>query len=363
MAANYFIPTINGIPKLQEFCTNLMIQEQVAFACADTIILQPHFSNRLVATLPEDQARAADHAAKFRDGQGASLATSYLTAVRSIAEEVVNILQSLKPMAAILDRQTGNDLEDDQATFTDLVQSIEEMSTKFDPDSGSLLVTPKSNHDYYELTLIPAISDDVANLITSIRTANENGSQQRLDHFADLQSQLSGINEEVARGATTKIKDSVLFGFSVGSQFIGDAIEPGMIVGSVLEIAGTADEISQYKDEIQEKLDAQHQICQQIRQAATEIAGDKAELTTLTLTAAQIQEFLHCGTKALQSSGSLNDLFRGWLTQLQSLCNRAATGQPGDFFTSQINAGLSYWEDIRDSVERDLNLLAQSSMT
>jgi gas vesicle protein len=355
---NLLIPQESSKAVLDLYCSNLLSAHQVATGCADTLILQPPFTNSLLVTLPEDQALAAQHASSFKSAGGFGFANACFSGMISISATIIAFLNGLVDTAVDLDNEVPASPEFNQSlnNFRSIIVGMINTCTDINPDSGSIL---------YELTqlnvtlvnLSNEIQDDNTRLSTAIAEVKNNAvittleAQQRV-----LQTQFADVNDEIAKGATTTIASDIAFGFSFAKEFL-DGVSTGAVAGAVLDVVGEADAIKEFNKQVQELKDKQADLGDQISALATTIAIDKTESMTLTLTAAQIGEFYNRVSVIVSIATSLVSQMASWKSQLLLLCDY--TNPPEDnYYAKQVSAGLNYWIDLNESLVRYSAIMA-----
>jgi hypothetical protein len=359
---NYLVPQDSSSTVLDSDVDSLFNAYNTAFASANTIALQPAFSTKLLATLPEDQALAATHATTFITGWGFGVANTFLSGLNSLASFVSTLLRTgLAPTAASLDQLLPNSAEFQStlASFRSYLSSIIAMCCQVDPNSQSILLNMQSIHDKLaELAL--QIGDDRTKLDTAVQEVKSDGTiQALLKQQQTLQQKFAEVNSQLAKGATTTIAQDIAFGFSFAKEFL-DGINPGAIAGSALELAGEVEAIEQFNEENKQLLEQQAELGAQIVALVKNIAQDQEDQLELTLVAAQVDIFATQIQNLLAYMGSVLSQLKGWANPVNLLASYTTPPSAG-FYTAQVAAGQAFWSGLFTETARYQSILALSS--
>jgi cell fate (sporulation/competence/biofilm development) regulator YlbF (YheA/YmcA/DUF963 family) len=342
---------------------DLFHAHHTASASANTLLLQPVFSTDLLHTLPEDQALAKGHAQTFVDGWGFGVADMVLTRLNGLASSASNICQDgLLSCAQVLDESDPQSAEFAASLneFHDLLTAMKVICCQIDADGETDLWQIQALHDRL-ISLAHDLQEDCERLrAAAVAIDNDRVIQHLMDQQDDLQAQLGGVNADVAKGATTTIGPDTEFGFSCTLGFL-EGVSTGAIFGSVLEVVGEADAISEFIDQTKALADQQAQIGQQIAALATTVAEEQADKLVLTLVLAQIGIFEAQIQALVQSVGSLIDQMKGWGSALDELTLHSQPPAPA-FYRSQVAAGAAFWSALVDKTGRYQRILALTSI-
>lgn len=357
MPKKYLIPSNNG-NSLAAYCDALFIHEKVAAACANAIILQPAFSSSLVETLPVDQALAKRNAQSFKDGQGLGLANLFLSNLGSIAMLNTTLLKSLSTTTNLLDTQPvgSESYQSHLQVFQSIISSIEQQTTSEDPDGSTYLLQMINQLHYYQ-SLLHFIDQDKTRFITDLFTV---GREAKIEHLNDqlnnLQQNYADNNEELAKGATAHLGKDILFSFELTSSVIGGEVNPELVIGVGLQLVGAAEDIDGYAKETAEKYEQQAELRAKMQQLVMEIEQDRQDASVLSLNAAQISEFYNRVDLEIKMASSSIEVLHNWRTDLSTLL---MTNSPlyENFFTEQVEDGITYWDNIYEMATVNLGRL------
>lgn len=359
---NYLAPH-GDAAVLHTLVDGLFNAHHVASASANTLLLQPPFTTHLLQTLPEDQAVAARHAQQFVAGWDFGVADMVLTRLNGLATIAGSICQDgLLDCARVLD---GADFQSAEfaAALEDLralLDALADTCCRIDADSETELWQIQSMHDLLR-DLAEELHDDCTRLrAAAVAIDNDNVLQELLDRQNDLQVQLGETNAELAKGATTTIGPDVEFGFSFGLGFL-EGVSTGAIFGSVLEVVGETDELSEFSQQTAALADQQAEIGTKIVALVVNIAKDQADKLVLTLTLAQIGVFEAQIQALVELTGSVVDKMKGWATTLDTLAFASQPPAPA-FYTAQVEAGLAFWSEIAAKTARYQRILAMTNV-
>lgn len=354
----YLVPQEASKSVLAGYCQDLLTAHEVAKGCAETLIKQPPFSNNLLITLPEDQALAVQHARSFLKANDLGFADSKLTELRSMAETIIPLLNGLMDTAKKVQQETPDSHAYQQSLvdFQAVLDEIVKVGTDVNPNSGSLLDLMKTMN-----TTLTNLSQEIANDATRLRTAvqevkDDDKIAGLLAQQKGLQSQLANVNKQIAQGATTTIVSDIEFGFSLSMGFI-DGLSPGAVSGAAMTVVGEVGAIQQFDAQNKALRDQQKSLEQQISSLNTTIASDQADAATLTLVAAQVEEFNTRVKSLLATSKSIVDQMTNWKEQLNVFTTYSVAPPSKDFLTTEVNAGLQFWTALQDDLNRYLNIM------
>jgi hypothetical protein len=331
----------------------------VAVGSAETLILQPPFTNLLLPTLPEDQALAAQHAQTFKAGWGFGVVSAFVSGLQSISHFVTVLINSaLVNVADRLDKLDPQSADYPQALadFRALLAAIVSTCCDADEDSGSTLLQMKKLLD--KLTLLSVnVADDDTRLQTAITEVKNSGTIEKLEaQQQQLQDQFAAVNGEIAKGASTTIASDLAFGFQFGSAFL-EGVTTGAVVGATLSVVGEVDAIQQFAQQQKELSAQQDSLTQQISDLANTIAEDKTDAMTLTLTAAQVAVFDAQVQSVIAVAGGIVDQMIGWGTQLNDLAAFSSPPVKG-FYASQVASGSAFWSALHAQLTRYANIMS-----
>ena len=200
------------------------------------------------------------------------------------------------------------------------------------------------------------IPKDATRLSTAVKEVkNEDVIAKIQAKQSALQNQLADVNSQLAKGALTTLPSDLSFGFSLASKFIS-GVSTGAIGGAALGIVGEAQKINQFNKKTEALYKKQDDLTDQISALASEITEDQLEVMTLTLVGAQIQVFSKNINSIVSLMDSIIEILVNWKSNLEVLSDYSAPPEK-DFFTSQVNAGLGFWKDLSQKVNRYDNLL------
>jgi predicted nucleic acid-binding Zn-ribbon protein len=353
------VPQTGGATVLDSGMLELFKAQITAVGSAETLILQPPFTNNLLPTLPEDQALAAQHAGTFKAGWGFGVVSAFVSGLQSISHFVTVLTNSaLVSVADRLDKLDPHSTDYPQALsdFRALVAAIVSTCCDADENSGSTLSQMKNLLD--KLTMLSGnIADDDTRLQTAITEVQNSATIEKLEaQQQDLQDQFAAVNAEIAKGATTTIASDLAFGFEFGSAFL-EGVTTGAVVGAALSVVGEVAAVQQF-DEQQKAFSAQQaSLSDQISALADTIAEDKTDAMTLTLTAAQVAVFDAQVQSITGIAGGIVDQMIGWGKQLDDLAAFSSPPVAG-FYASQIASGNTFWSALHAQVTRYAQIMS-----
>lgn len=355
---NFFKPALNQHFPLEDYCSTLLVSENIALGSVNTIILQPNFTNKLSPTIHNDQANLVRLGAAIKDIQGSTLANMFLTILHNTSEEVTTMLQALLEYTIPLDGENPND-KDAINTFTDIITEIQQSHTRNQEYSSRTIESLKDNLGIFKDTL-----DDITTHATNIKATLDNLADD-LKTFTEkaeaLHGQLDDLNAEIAKGATTKIKDCVMLGISTGACFAGEeAVEPNMVIAAAVGVIGEGGNFSDFDDELQEQYDQQNELIDKIRGAVIEAETKNTEYGMLAITYASSQRLYKNLQTQLQTAENIINILSAWNGQLTSLCNKLGTKTAAGFYISEVDNGISYWQSVKQVCKNNLGILASS---
>jgi hypothetical protein len=358
MEKKYLIPNDGKDDLLATYCDALFINEKVASACANAVILQPTFSSTLIATLPVDQALAKRNAQSFKDGQGLGLANLFLSSLESIALLNTTLLNSILTTASLLDTPpvTTESYESHLQVFQSIISSIESQATSADPDNATYLLQMSNHLNYYQ-SLLHFIEQDKNRFSTDISVMrNEAKIAQLNEQLKELQQQYADNNEALAKGATAHLGKDIMFSFELTTELIGGEVNPELIIGVGLQLVGAAEDIDSYSKETAEKYEQQSALRTNMQGIVMEIEQDQQDASVLSLTAAQLTEFYNRVDQEIKVASSCIAVLHDWRNNLSTLL---ITNSPlyDNFFTKQVQYGITYWENINTMAKINLERL------
>jgi hypothetical protein len=358
----YLVPKDAASAVLGSVVDDLFNAYNTAFASANTVIVQPGFSNDLLATLPEDQALVAAHATTFIRGWGFGVAGSFLSSLSSVATFVTQLLETgLLPAAKILDRASpdSSQFQTSLASLRAYLGVISATCCKLDPDSRSILLGMQSMNTKLQ-GLFAQIRDDCTKLDTAVAEVARAGTVQKLlSQQKDLQAQFADVNSQLAKGATTTIASDIEFGFSFATEFL-DGVNPSAVAGSALAVVGEVDAIQAFNEQNKALLSQQAQLGSQIVALVDAIGQDQQDQLELTLVAAQVDILTKQLQDLLDDTGSVLAQLTGWSDQLALLSELSAPPTLG-FYQAQVTSGQAFWSGLYDKLTRYQGILALSS--
>lgn len=367
-STSHLIPTQAGASLLPQLCQSILTAHCVTTSAAFTLIQQIPFQNGLLTTLPEDQALAASHAQTFIGGWQSGVANGLLQGLESIGTDVAAMLSgALLPVAQRLDGTSPTDpgYGEILADFRSALTALQKAATSLDPNNGSTLLAMQALCvDVQGLSL--QVADDATRMTTAVQEVNRLQPIQALtDSQRSLQDQLAEVNATIASGATDQILPSIQFGIELGAGLL-DPLESGVtagaIAGSVLSIVGEGEQIAAYNEQIKSEYDKQTSLTQQISALAKDIAADKTDMMTLSLTAAQVGQFNAQITTLLDSANGLVSQMSGWSNQIGALSLVSSPPSAG-YFALQVTNAQSFWSDLGSTLNRYLGIIAASGLT
>ena len=364
-STSHLIPTQAGTMVLAQLCQSILTAHCVTTSAAFTLIQQVPFQNGLLTTLPEDQALAGSHAQTFINGWQEGVANGLLQGLESIGDDVAAMLsEAILPLAQQLDSTSPTDPSYNKilTSFRSALVALQATATTLDPNSGSTLLDMQTLCVDLQ-NLSSQVGDDATRLATAVQEVNRLQPIQALtDKQQGLQNQLAALNATIASGATDKILPSIQFGIELGAGML-DPLESGVtagaIAGSVLSIVGEGQEIAAYNQEIASEYATQKSLTQQISDLAKDIAADKTDMMTLSLTAAQIALFNAQITSLLKSAQGIVSQMSGWGTQIGALGLMSSPPSAG-YFTAQVTDAQTFWSSLGTTLNRYLAIISAS---
>ena len=139
-------------------------------------------------------------------------------------------------------------------------------------------------------------------------------------------------------------------------------VNANAIAGSLLKIGGEVQAIIAYNQTITADYNKQTSLIQQISDLAKNIAADKADMMTLSLTAAQIALFDSQLDTMVGSASSLVKQMSDWSMQIGELGLVTSPPSKG-YFTAQVTDAQTFWADLMFSLNRYLGIIAASGAT
>lgn len=352
MASNYLVPGGELGASLATQFSQINKSASVTQACAQTLILQSPMTNGLLATLPEDEALAAEHAREYQNGGGFGYASGTINTLKSVAVSIGALLgNSTAELADELDLAdpSTDDYKSDLKNFRFVLDSIESVVSTDQGRQNNFTRMINMTSDLRVLT--QSIDDDYVRLETAMQEAEDQNLIGKLkQQQEDLQAQLAEINGQIAAGAVDKIPDAIAFGFEIGSLVLGGEVAGG-IVGGAVSVYGFGKEVAAYNSEISETYKKQAEIGRQIVSVTTQIATDKADYATLTLLAAQIKIFQSQVAEVLALMEGFQSELRNWLSSVD-LLGEFNTPETEGFFGSQVKSGERFWSRSATMLER-----------
>lgn len=359
---NYLVPQDSGSVVLEPLLGTMFTAHNVAVGSADTVSLQPAFSTKLLATLPEDQALAASHAKTFLNGWGFGVASTFVAGMGSVATLAINLLQTgMASAAKDLDQGSPGSasFESRLGDFRAYLSTLGNSCCSLDPDSSSLLLPMASIRDQLD-TLSGYISDDDTRLATAIKEVDTDGTiAGLLQQQSALQEQFAENNRKIADGAVSTIPGDIEFGFSFAKEFL-DGVTTGAIAGAALDVIGEVDQLEAFDKATKELRDQQSQLGAKIVALMETIAQDQQEKTELTLVAAQVDILSQNIKTLLAETGAILSQMTNWKLQIDLLSEQSTPPTAG-FYSNQVSAGLDFWSGIAQSTNRYRSILAQTS--
>lgn len=360
---NYLAPH-GDAAVLHTLVDGLFNAHHVASASANTLLLQPSLTTHLLQTLPEDQAVAARHTQQFVAGWGFGVADLVLTRLNGLATFAASICQGgLLECAHTLDSADFQSAEFAAGLegLRSLLAALADTCCRIDADSETELWQIQSTYN-----LLRGLAEELHDDCTRLRAAavaidNDNLLQELLDRQTDLQTQLGETNAELAKGATTTIGPDVEFGFSFAAEFL-EGFSTGAIFGSVLEVVGEADALSEFNQQTAALAGQQTEIGAKIVALVVNIAEDQADKLVLTLVLAQIGVFVAQIQALVELTGSVVDEMKGWTAMLDRLVLASQPPAPA-FYTNQVEAGLAFWSEIAAKSPRYQRILTMTSLS
>lgn len=332
----------------------------VLAADARLILQQPDLSLTILPTLPEDQALVRLHVHEYQSEP--DLAAGILATFQSLAtigRQVVNMAGALLPTAAVLDTADPASAEYGQAlaTWRSTLAALSQATTSLDPDKHSAALPISACHDALAAFLRNQIADDVARFDTAVKSASQSGDIRSLAlQITALQSQIDGLDQEIAKGATKDIVAAVKFGFTITSA-VATATEAGPLLLDVgFALKDEAGKVSALGEQMQETNDELDGLIAEYEALITSLIDTAQEMAVL-LT---IQGDLGIFSGNLADARDAIEVVLGTTQQLaQGLARLEAVdvGYGPDWFTSQLRAGIAAWEAIGALVDADLRLL------
>ena len=333
-----------------------------AVLCANgaTILAQPDLTLTLLATLPEDQALLRRHVFQFRDGAdlGGGILGS-IQALHTIANAIQNIAHGLMPIAARLDKgNTDGSYAADLESFRSVLAELSSITSSLDPDSGSQALVLSNSSAAINAFVQGPLGDDLTRFQTAETEAQFSGEIDKLKlQISGLQSQIDGLNNDIAGGATSQILPALQFGFSIGKDVSSAMTDPGKLVLNVgFAIKGEVDKANAFAKQMQKKNDDLDGLIGQYRDLVEALAEAEQEMSVLLTIAG------HCSTyndNITAADASLKII----LGQIQLLhdgidsLSLVDTSDTAGFFADQLSQAVTAWKDIGDACANNLTLL------
>ena len=362
MTSNYLVPGgAKGEPLAIQF-TDIGNAMAVTRACAETLMRQAPMTNGLLATLPEDQALAANHARSFQNAGGFGYASGAINTMKTVAISVSALLGSnTLALAQALDKDDPQspDYKSDIKNFRFVLDAVESNVSTGQGRRNNFTRMAEMTSDLK--LLAQAINDDYVRLETAMQEAKDQDLIGKLKKQQDtLQQQLAEINAKIAQGALTKLPDAIAFGFEIGGLVLGGEVVGG-IAGGALSVYGFGKEMADFNDEIAETYKEQAEVGRKIAAVTTQIASDQADYATLTLIASQIKIFHLQVGKLLASMESLQSEVTDWQDSVDLLGDYTAPPSDG-FYTAQVQAGERFWSRSVSLLDRLSSITVNSGV-
>jgi hypothetical protein len=349
--------TLPGITApLQELLADYAVLAQNG----STILAQPDLTLSLLPTLPEDQALLRQHVSLFRDS--ATLAGGILgciQAVSTIANAVQNTAQGLLPTAQRLDLGESGDASyaSDLTSFRAVLAELSTRTTSLDPDAHAAALALSNAGTALDGFAQNQIADDVTRFRTAQEQAKFSGNIDRLKlQIGSLQSQIGGLDSDIAKGATTQIVPALMFGFSIGKEIASALTDPGELVLNVgFAIKEEIGKANEFAEEMQKKNDDLNTLIGQYRNLVEALLADEQEMSVLLTIAGHGVTYKDSVVRAASGVKVL-------LGQVQLLHNgiellrNVDTSDSPNFFTGQLNDAINAWKSVAELCGQDLTL-------
>jgi hypothetical protein len=348
------------LPGLAAPLQSLLAAYATLSANGATVLAQPDLTLSLLPTLPEDQAVLREHVSLFADSETLSggILGSF-QAVVTIANSVTNTARGLLPVAQRLDQGSTGDASytSDLTAFRAVLTQLSSRTTALDPDSHSAAL-PLSNAGTALAGFVQnQITDDMTRFQTAQEQAQYSGNIDRLKlQISSLQTQIAGLNSDIAAGATTQIVPALEFGFSIGKEIASAMTDPGELVLSVgFAIKDEVDKANEFAAEMQKKNDDLDALIGQYRDLVEALLTDEQEMAVLLSIAG------HCTTyrDSINAAAGFVQVILGQIQLLHNGIELLTTVDASDspnFFTGQLNAAMTAWQAIAVLCGQDLQL-------
>ncbi|MEZ4902295.1 MAG: hypothetical protein R2822_11325 [Spirosomataceae bacterium] len=349
------VPSLGQTQPLIEYCNQLMASENTALGAISILEMQPSFEGKLFPTLPNYQENLVRLCHEIKSLSGATLANSYLSGLQLIADEVVQLLGTLREPAMVLDQEPDSVVS---ADFTAVLDDFSESLLNFDPNSSSPLIKLEK-----DTTLFKDSLDNIKTEVTYIKSTlasldNQEVLEANLTKISSLKQDLDDLNTEIAKGATTKVFDCVALGLATGACFVGPELEAGMIVGAVVGIIGEGGNVSDYIDEQQESFDTQEKLVATLIEAVLKAEKMAVEYGMLGIANASALSLDKNLSSQLATAQDILDILKYWKIDIDALSNKIGLNNPEGYFVSQVTSGIDYWTKVRNVCNKNLDILA-----
>lgn len=351
---NYLIPAGSNLPYQQ-----LLAAYAVLTANATLIAQQPDLTLSLLPTLPEDQALVRQHVDFFRNEPtllGGIL--DCFQSVKTISSQVQNMARQLLPTAQRLDQgpdEHKKRYETDLKTFRTALTALSTTTTSLNPDSHSASLGLKRVLEGLTGFYNGQLADDVTRFETAKKQAVFAGTIERLSlQINTLQTQIDGLNNDIALGATTQIVPALKFGFSIGKEISSALTDPGKLLLNVgFAIKDEIDQANAFAEEMRRKNSELNSLIGQYRNLVQGYESSKQELSILLTVTGHSKTFrdnLKSAITAITLILGQVQLLHDGITDLISI----DSSEVENFFTDQLNAAVEGCRNLSETCDQNL---------
>jgi hypothetical protein len=241
--------------------------------------------------------------------------------------------------------------------FQTVLGELATRTTSLDPDLNSPALILENTATALSGFLQNQINDDQTRFQTAEEQAKFSGNIDRLKLQIDaLQGQISGLNVDIAKGATTQIVEALTFGFSIGKEIASAITDPGELVLNVgFAIKEEVGKIDDFVKEMQQKNDDLNGLIGQYRQLVQALLADEQEMSVLLTIAGHCTTFhdrIEAAANSLQTLLGQVQLLHNGIELLSTVDEADVAG----FFTGQLNDAMTAWKNVADTCGQDLTL-------
>jgi hypothetical protein len=226
-----------------------------------------------------------------------------------------------------------------------------------DPDAHSAALPLVDARDALSGFASGQVADDVTRFQAAADAVKQGEVIAKLEaQISDVQSQIDGVNNAVAEGATSQIGDAITFGFQIAESAMSVETDAGAaVLGVGFAIKDEVEKGIAFAEEMKRKNEELDKLIGQYRGLVEGLAADQQQMAILLTVGGHAKGFA-------AGVGTSVDVVNMLLAKLQQLArgidSLSLVDEPptAGFYSSQLDIATNAWAAVADSCGQQLQL-------